>query len=369
MVGAQLLPLLLRREQVAQDVPVATLAKNRPLRMDGTARHVQRTADGLDDRECPSTLRAVVCVFAGVAVPQTARMTTGEQPCRSRDLLRRHPSDLGDSLRWILFYMPFQPLEAGGPQIHELLIVEALTDDHVQHPQRKGEVGPRPGTQPYVRPLCRRGLEHVHHDQLGSLLERWISAVAPAKNAFRAAGQVGSPVEAVRHQTCRCAWDVAGVIDTGHVGSAEHVAEARDIVGFPAVDPFRQAHRLGSISIPCTGQLPGHCVERFLPRDALPFPSTPVAHSSQRVREPGGRVETFQAGGGSGAQLPRGPTGIRGALQPYRPAILNMYQDGTGRAAFLAYCPHHPVLFSPVHMLNSLLELKGDRHAPQPRRS
>jgi hypothetical protein len=79
------------------------------------------------------------------------------------------PGDLRDPSRWILPHSLHEAVEAHGVLWHELLVVEALLDDHVQHSQSQRRIRPRPHLRPHVCLRDRLRTPGIDNDHLRAI--------------------------------------------------------------------------------------------------------------------------------------------------------------------------------------------------------
>ena len=105
------------------------------------ARHVHVAGDGHERKDGLARLGPVGALVDGDAPGDGGRLGVGVEPGRAVDLLGRHAADLSCLLGRHLGHAFGQLVEPEAPAIHEVLVVEVLADDDVEHSHGQRRVG------------------------------------------------------------------------------------------------------------------------------------------------------------------------------------------------------------------------------------
>ena len=226
------------------------------------------------------------------------------------------PADLGDLARRVLLHALGQLVETVAPLLDELVVVQVLVDDDVEHAQRQRRVGAGAQAQPVLGLRREPGELRVDNDQLAPALHRLDQPVAQERIGI-AHDRVATPVEnALRsHPILICL--VAVLAELRHVGhplvahddvaqrrARQHARVARQKaqrkVGAAKVGVLIVGNYLRHVTTGADHRDDGlratlllelaHVllddVVRLVPADALPLVLAALAGALQRILEP-----------------------------------------------------------------------------------
>ena len=258
-------------------------------------------------------------MFDGASPLQHGGLGLGIEPRRAPDVVRLHPCNGFGPLGRIPLDPFGEPAEAVGPLLDELLVVELLADDHVEHGEPQRIVGAGAKLEKVVGALGEHGLARVDDDDLGLAGQGILypesqfaigpgidGVVAPEQDQVRlrlvgigADGQLAHGDDRSVNpgpEALSGAW-------LAPVGGADGVGEAGDIAEVVASGPGAHPDALGAVALGGLANLGAHLVVGLVPGDALPLPLAPSAGPAHGIFEPGRVVDLLQAGRSQGTQL------------------------------------------------------------------
>ena len=181
------------------------------------------------------------------------------------------------------------------PLVHELVVVEILLDDHVDHAERERRVGTGTDLQEQVGMLGHLTVARIDDDELRAALLHVLERPLPVQKLGRGGvatpqhHEVGAlPVRLVGAEAAVGAGlqpHVGAVADSAvaaGVGAAEQVRELVVQVRLGAVRAFEEAESLGAVLVAQLGQALGHLVERLVPGDLLPLALAALTRALER---------------------------------------------------------------------------------------
>ena len=201
-------------------------------------------------------------------------------------------------------------VEAVGPLLDELFVIEAFLDDDVEKPQGKRRVRARPQLEPVFGLLGQVDPPRVDDDDLGAVLDLLHQHAAdlaflvgggdvapPEDDEFARVVQIRHGVEAAGVHARDLAGGMADVLGGDDVGRAEEIGQA-DLD--EVVEPLGHAHAegdaLGAVLFLHLQQALGHGLQGLIPGDPFPFAFAAAAHALQRVTKPVRVVELVRRG-------------------------------------------------------------------------
>ena len=233
----------------------------------------------------------------------------------------RHLGDGCDLFDRIVLHARFQLVEAVHPLGDEVLVVDALVDDDVEHAERQRAVGAGPELQVMRGAAGRPGIARIDRDDLRAALHAVddpvpVEGVGTAVRRILAPGDdhlgrhplriVVAPLQELRavdhaeiaHDRLhgaepRRVAGLAGEAELAPVGAAEAVGEERDRPADIAAGALREDHRFGAVLLADFLQPPLAGVEGLVPADRLEFAFAARAHALERPRDAVGVVHVL----------------------------------------------------------------------------
>jgi len=248
---------------------------------DESSRHVDVAGDARKKAHGPDRLQTIRGVLEAYPPLERGRLGLRKHPCGYLDFLCRDPCDLLCPFRGMIGNARGELVEADGPLLDELLVVEPLADDDVHDAQCEGIIRARPDLKPDVRFLCQIRLSRVDDDQLRSLLyaflygeldfsvrSRFGGVVPPDEYA----GRVHIPVVitdgqvAIGHHTCEDPRQKAlSRARLTPVRGPEGIGEPEDMHEMVSSRTHAYAHGLDSMALFDLVYLPDNGVEGLVP--------------------------------------------------------------------------------------------------------
>ena len=277
----------------------------------------------------------------GVAQGQADRPVASDHPGRFHD---RPPGHRGYPLhrgRVVVLDMGLEPLEAGGPLLDKLPIVELLLDHDLGQPQGQGQVGPGPDLEPQVGLLGQLYLAGVDDQELGPFLHRLADLPGPGRPAHVRVGAPDDHAAAVLEVRVQGgeAKGVEPAQDHRHaadvrfaevVGGAEGVDEAADEPVQPDQDGVGSAahhQRLGAVLAPGLVHVIGGLVQGLVPADLGPLALALGPDPPKRLAEALGVVDGLVHGPALAADKPLAEGVPPIALHALQAAALGLVED------------------------------------------
>ena len=263
------------------------------------AGHIHVTADGGKREQRLARLRAVLLGVDGKTPHDRGGGVRGEGARRAADDVGGDPRDfLGPFGRRVLHALG-KVLDAEHPVLAELMIVEVLAQNDVEHGEAYGRVGTRTQLQMVLGACAEPGEARIDHDELRSPLHEVHDGMAVEAVGVGLQRALAPEYDVLRHLVARVVVairEVGGVIELGvssaqkEVGddrtrpvarSAGHGKRAvrrleaglghrRRIQRRLAPGSLEQVDGLGPVVLPDLLNLGLEDVERLVPGDALP---------------------------------------------------------------------------------------------------
>ncbi|OPY08390.1 MAG: hypothetical protein A4E67_00985 [Syntrophaceae bacterium PtaB.Bin038] len=258
----------------------------------------------------PRRLEGLRVVLDGVAPLDGCGLRRGVGPGGPADEVGRHPGDAGDLLGRVLFYVGRKLVEAVGPFLHELPVIQALLDDHVEEAQGERRIRAGPKLQPVLRLPGQVDAPRVDDDDLGAVLDLLHEhaadltllvgggdVAAPEDDELALVVQVRHGVEAAGVHARNLPGRVADILGGDDVGGTEEIGQA-DLD--EVIEPLGHAHAegdpLGAVLFLDLEKALGDRLQGLIPRDAGPLPLAPLSDPLQGVAEPVRVVELVRRG-------------------------------------------------------------------------
>ena len=293
-VVADHLVALLLGEGVVREVHVLGVA--------AVARHGQLVAadlvdvarDGAQDGLALNRARGVeaAAVAALLAPRQAGGLGRRVHASRLADLVGGNPGDFRDLLDGIFRRALFQLVKAVTPFLDELMVVEVLLDDHVDHAEGECRIGAGADLQEEIGLLGDLAETGVDDDELRAALLHVAQGPLPVQKLGRSrvAAPQNDEVSALPVRLIGAEAAVGARLEP-HVGAvadgavaagvrrAEQVGELVVQVGLRAVCSLEEAQGFGSVLVAKIGKALGHFVKGLVPGDFLPLAASAFADS------------------------------------------------------------------------------------------
>ena len=293
------------------------------------ARHVEVAGDGPQRRDGGGAGRALALHVNGESPHDVGRLGRGEQARGGHDLLLGNPRHGLHLVERQLAGALGQLVEAVGPALHEVVVVEVLVDDDLDHAEREARVGAGAQLQVDVgvrgEPRDARlhadelaaelhGVGHpVAHEEVGvgdggvaapddgALGAHPLGVVVAQRRELR---EVGDEHAAVGHDHERQAGQVAGGAgqEAVLVGAAERVRHAADLPLVVAGGAAQAVDGVAAVGHGDAAELLVAGFQRLVPRDALPLAASALAHAPHGVQDAVGVELHLLEGQAPGAQ-------------------------------------------------------------------
>ena len=370
--------------------------------------HVNVAGDAFEHHERVSLANAVRR-HVGRKAPVEGRGLTGRiEASRTTDVVSIDLGNLGSPFRRLVLHFLTQRVEAVAPLLDEVMVVEVLFDNHVDHRQRDGCVGAgarldivlgarsHPGDarvdvdelraaflhavdEPVAEETVGVGLDGIAaplEDNLGELV---LGIVVATRIVLAAVNDGGAAHDAHGSRAARQVARVAGEEAAAEVRALEgRVLEQGDLPHDVAASALKGDDGLRADFIPRSADMLFDHVVRLVPGNLLPLVLAALAHALQGVAQASrvvdGLVDHVQA---AHAQTAAAELVVRVALDVVDLAILHVEQHAATLVAAGARplhvavdveLPFLPMLFLAIEILVELhlLALSPFRWGPSP---
>ena len=370
--------------------------------------HVNVASDAFEHHERVSLANAVRR-HVGRKAPVKGRGLTGRiEASRTTDVVSIDLGNLGSPFRRLVLHLLAQRVEAVAPLLDEVMVVEVLFDNHVDHRQRDGGVGAGTRLDIVLGTRAHPGDARVDVDELRAAFLHAVDKPVPEETVGIGLDGIAAPLEddlgelvlrivvaarivltAVNDgRTAHNAYGSRATRQIARVAREEAatevralecgVLEQRNLPHDVAAGALKGDDRFGADFIPRSADMLLDHVVRLVPGNLLPLVLAALAHALQGVTQAGrvvdGLVDHVQA---AHAQTAAAELVVRVALDVVDLAVLHVEQHAAPLVAARA-CPLHvavdvefpflPVLFLAIEILVELhlLALSPFRWEPSP---